>query len=134
MAREITKKTAPKKTVETAPKETKKVAKVKKPAPDTFYVISTGGKQYKVASGDVLKIEKIKDLKKGDSIVFDQVLFSFDGSNAEIGTPTVSGMKVTGEVIEEGRAKKVTVIKYKQKSRYFKERGHRQPYLKVRIS
>lgn len=133
MATEITKKTTPKKAVKAVPKETKKVIKAKKPAPDIFHVISTGGKQYKVASGDVLKIEKIKDLKKGDPIVFDQVLFSFDGSNAKIGTPTISGAKVSAEVIEEGRGKKITVIKYKQKSRYFKERGHRQPYLKIKI-
>lgn len=99
-----------------------------------FAVISTGGKQYKVAEGDVLKVEKISDtLKVGDAVVFDQVLLVDDGSSTKIGTPTVSGAKVEAVLKEAGRAKKVIVIKYKQKSRYFKKNGHRQPYSKVEI-
>jgi large subunit ribosomal protein L21 len=99
-----------------------------------FAVISTGGKQYKVAEGDVLNVEKISDtLKVGDKVVFDQVLLTDDGSTTKIGTPTVSGAKVEAVLQEAGRAKKVIVIKYKQKSRYFKKNGHRQPYSKVEI-
>jgi large subunit ribosomal protein L21 len=99
-----------------------------------FAVISTGGKQYKVAEGDVLKVEKISDtIKVGDKIVFDQVLLTDDGSATKIGTPTVSGAKVEAVLTEIGRNKKVIVIKYKQKSRYFKKNGHRQPFSKVEI-
>lgn len=99
-----------------------------------FAVISTGGKQYKVAEGDVLKVEKISDaLKAGDTVVFDQVLLVDDGSTTKIGTPTVAGAKVEAVLKEIGRNQKITVIKYKQKSRYFKKNGHRQPYFKVEI-
>jgi large subunit ribosomal protein L21 len=99
-----------------------------------FAVISTGGKQYKVAEGDVVKVEKISDtLKVGDKVVFDQVLLVDDGATTKIGTPTVSGAKVEATLKSIGRAQKVTVIKYKQKSRYFKKNGHRQPYSQVEI-
>ena len=99
-----------------------------------FAVINTGGKQYKVAQGDVLKVEKISDtIKVGDKVVFDQVLLVDDGATTKIGKPTVSGAKVEAEVTEIGRGKKVIIIKYKQKSRYFKKNGHRQPFTKVEI-
>lgn len=102
-------------------------------ASDAFAVIMTGGKQYKVSEGDVVSIEKLSDKKAGDSITFDQVLLTDSGSDTKVGAPTVSGAKVTGVVEEEGRAKKVIVIRYKQKSRYFKKNGHRQPFMKVKI-
>jgi large subunit ribosomal protein L21 len=99
-----------------------------------FAVIQTGGKQYKVSSGDVVTIEKITgDFKKGDTITFNEVLLTSDGADATIGTPFVKNAKVTGTLEAEGRAQKVTVIKYKQKSRYFKKNGHRQPYFKIKI-
>ena len=99
-----------------------------------FAVIHTGGKQYKVAEGDVLNVEKISDtIKVGDKVVFDQVLLIDDGKTTKIGTPTVAGAKVEAVFKEAGRAKKVIVIKYKQKSRYFKKNGHRQPFSKVEI-
>jgi len=99
-----------------------------------FAVIMTGGKQYQVFAGEYLKVEKISDnLKAGDKIFFDKVLLTDDGSKTVVGSPTISGAKVSAEVMEVGRADKVTVIKYKQKSRYFKKRGHRQPYTKVMI-
>lgn len=99
-----------------------------------FAVINTGGKQYKVAEGDVLKVEKISDtIKVGDKVVFDQVLLIDDGVTTKLGTPTIAGAKVEATLTEIGRAKKVIVIKYKQKSRYFKKNGHRQPYSKVEI-
>jgi large subunit ribosomal protein L21 len=97
-------------------------------------VIKTGGKQYLVASGDIVTIEKIKgDYKIGDKVVFDEVLLSSDDKNTEIGTPTVADQKITGEIVDIGKADTVTVIKYKAKSRYFKKRGHRQPYFKLKI-
>ena len=99
-----------------------------------FAVIKTGGKQYKVAVGDSLRIEKIiGEYKEGDKIVFDKVLLVDDGENTTIGTPYISGAEVKATIEEIGRAKKVTVIKYKQKSRYFKKNGHRQPFFKVKI-
>ena len=98
-------------------------------------IIETGGKQYLVAEGSVLKIEKIKGThKEGETLSFDNVLFTDDGAKIEVGTPYVKGAKVSAELIEEGHNPTVTVIKYRQKSRYFKKRGHRQPYLKVKIT
>jgi large subunit ribosomal protein L21 len=99
-----------------------------------FAIIFTGGKQYKVAKGDTVKIEKIKgDFKVGDKVTFDQVLLVEDGKDTTIGTPYISGAKVSATLAEIGRNKTVEVIKYKQKSRYFKKNGHRQPWFKVTI-
>jgi len=99
-----------------------------------FAVIATGGKQYKVSPGDTITIEKLPgDLAEGAPVTFEEVLLTDDGQKTIVGTPTVSGAAVTGTVVQAGRAKKITVIKYKQKSRYFKKRGHRQPFLKVKI-
>ena len=99
-----------------------------------FVVIQTGGKQYKVSKGDTLKIEKIKgDFKVGDKIIFDKVLLSEDGKDTVIGQPFIAGAKVESTLAEIGRNKTVEVIKYKQKSRYFKKNGHRQPWFKVKV-
>lgn len=97
-------------------------------------VIKTGGKQYVVSKGDSISIEKLPgDLKKGDPVSFDQVLLVDDGSDTTIGAPTIKGASVSGTVASVGRAKKLEVVKYKPKSRYFKRKGHRQPVLKVTI-
>ncbi|MEK7575093.1 MAG: 50S ribosomal protein L21 [Patescibacteria group bacterium] len=99
-----------------------------------FAVIQTGGKQYKVSVGDVLKIEKITgDLKVGDKLTFDKVLLVDNGKDTTIGTPYISGASVTGTLTEIGRDATIDVIKYKQKSRYFKKNGHRQPHFMVKI-
>ncbi len=99
-----------------------------------FAVIHTGGKQYKVSKGDVVKIEKIKgDFKVGDKIVFDKVMLVENGADTTIGTPYITKASVEGTLSEVGRNKTVEVIKYKQKSRYFKKNGHRQPWFKVTI-
>lgn len=104
-----------------------------------FAVIKTGGKQYVVAPGDVVTIEKLgsrsrtEDLKKGDAVTFSEVLLVDNGKDTTIGAPTISGAEVTGTVETVGRAKKIEVVKYKAKSRYLKRRGHRQPYIKVKI-
>jgi large subunit ribosomal protein L21 len=99
-----------------------------------FAIIFTGGKQYKVAKGDTVKIEKIKgDFKVGDKLSFDQVLLVEDGKTTDIGTPYISGAVVSGTLAEIGRNKTVEVVKYKQKSRYYKKNGHRQPWFKVTI-
>lgn len=107
----------------------------KKADSGTFAVIKTGGKQYRVAVGDSIKIEKMKgEYKKGDKVSFDQVLLIDDGKETKIGTPMLSGAVVEGEIALIGRAQKVVVLKYKQKSRYTKKNGHRQPYFKVTIT
>ena len=98
-------------------------------------IIETGGKQYVVTQDTVLSVEKLKDAKNaGDKITFDKVLLTDDGASTTVGAPYIAGAKVTGELIENGRAQKINVIRYRQKSRYFKKRGHRQPYAKVRIT
>lgn len=99
-----------------------------------FAVIKTGGKQYVVAKGDVVTIEKLPEqVKKGNSVTFSDILLVDNGKDTTIGTPTISGASVTGTVETVGRAKKIDVVKYKAKSRYLKRRGHRQPYVKVKI-
>lgn len=100
----------------------------------SFAVIMTGGKQYKVSEGEYLNIEKlVGDAKIGDKIVFDKVLLLDDGTETKVGVPTIFGATVEGKLLAEGKAKKVEVLKYLQKSRYLKVRGHRQPYSKVEI-
>jgi len=100
-----------------------------------FAVIHTGGKQYKVSVGDSIKIEKLKgDFTAGDKVVFDKVLLVDNGSDTSIGSPYIDGAKVEAIFEKSGRAPKVTVIRYKQKSRYFKKNGHKQPYVQVKIS
>lgn len=100
-----------------------------------FAIIATGGKQYLVEEGATVKIEKIKgDHKVGDAVTFADVLIVDNGSDTTIGDPYIKGAKVTGEIKKISRAKKVTVIKYKAKSNYFKKRGHRQPYFEVKIT
>lgn len=100
-----------------------------------FAVIQTGGKQYKVEKGTVVSIEKlVGKYEKGDKVSFDKVLLVDNGSDTTIGTPYISGAKVDGEITEIGRGSKVLVMKYKQKSRYLRRNGHRQPYFKVKIT
>ena len=99
-----------------------------------FAVIQTGGKQYKVSTGQVIKVEKLAgEYKEGDKVVFDKVLLVDNGSDTTIGTPFIEKAKVTGIITKIGVLPKVTVIKYKQKSRYFKKNGHKQPYFQVKI-
>ena len=96
-----------------------------------YAIIATGGKQYKVAEGDVIRVEKLGAQK--DSVVsFDQVL-AVNNGELKIGNPTVAGATVSATVIEEGRGKKVIVYKYKRKTGYHKKNGHRQAYTKVKI-
>jgi large subunit ribosomal protein L21 len=100
-----------------------------------FAVIETGGKQYKVAVGDVLKIEKLPgDFNAGDKIIFDKVLLVDNGKDTTIGTPYITGAKVESLFQKAGRGKTVKVVKYKAKSRYLKKNGHRQPFVEVKIS
>jgi len=99
-----------------------------------FAVIETGGKQYLVKAGDVLKVEKLT-VEVGKEVVFDKVLLvgNEDGSNVKIGTPYLSGVTIAATVEEQGRAKKIRVVKYKRKVRYRRVKGHRQAQTKVTI-
>lgn len=131
----MSKETQVKKT-ENKPKKTPVKAKTSSPKEGWFAVFATGGKQYKVSNGDTIKVEKMKgDHKVGDTLVFNEVLLFDDGKgNTTIGTPTIDGSKVEGTLINIGRNAKITTIKYKQKSRYFKKYGHKQPYFQIKIS
>lgn len=99
----------------------------------SFAIIKTGGKQYKVAAHDVLKIEKLPQVKAGDQIVFDQVLLTSSGDKTVIGKSLVGGAKVIAKLVREGRAKKITIVKFKNKTRIRNKRGHRQPFTEVKI-
>lgn len=96
-----------------------------------YAIIATGGKQYKVEEGDVIKVEKL-GMEAGETVTFDQVLVVSDGET-KVGTPTVAGASVTATVVAEGKAKKVIVYRYKRKTGYHKKNGHRQPFTQVKI-
>jgi large subunit ribosomal protein L21 len=95
-------------------------------------IILTGGKQYRVAEGDVLFVEKL-DAEAGDTVTFDQVLAVVDGELANFGAPLLSGASVTAKVEKNGKGKKIRVYKMKPKKGYRRTQGHRQPYTKVTI-
>lgn len=122
-------------------KKTKKTTTKKESASSSkaenqeFAVIETGGKQYTVSVGDSLSVEKLDgDFTEGDTIVFDKVLMVDNGSDTTIGTPYIEGASVEASFLKEAKGKKVEVIKYKAKSRYFKRRGHRQIHTDVIIT
>jgi large subunit ribosomal protein L21 len=99
-----------------------------------FAVIKTGGKQYKVKEGEILKIEKVAG-NAGDKLDFEVLLLSDeDGKDIKVGKPLVSGAKVSAEILEQGRAKKVNIIKYKPKVRYRRKNGHRQMFTEVKVT
>lgn len=97
-----------------------------------FAIIETGGKQYRVAPEQKLKIEKV-EVAAGASFSFDKVLLIADGENVKIGTPYIVGGNVAAKIVREGRADKEIVFKYHSKTRYKKKRGHRQPFTEVEI-
>ena len=96
-------------------------------------VIVTGGKQYTVAEGDVVFVEKL-GAEAETTVKFDQVLAVLDGENTKIGAPVVEGAAVEAKVVKNGKGKKITVLKYKAKKNEKKKIGHRQPYTKVEIT
>ena len=95
-------------------------------------IIVTGGKQYAVAEGDVVYIEKL-DQEAGDAVVFDQVLAIVDGENTTFGSPVVAGASVEAKIVKNGKGRKIRIFKYNPKKGYRKRQGHRQPYTKVEI-
>ena len=95
-------------------------------------IIETGGKQYKVAEGDTLFIEKLP-VEAGENVTFDKVLALLDGDKATFGAPVVEGAKVSASVVKNGKGKKIRIFKYNPKKGYRRRQGHRQPYTKVAI-
>ena len=95
-------------------------------------VIETGGKQYRVAEGDVIYVEKL-DLDAGSTVKFDRVLAVIDEAGSVFGAPVIEGAVVTGNVVKNGKGKKIRVYKMKPKKGYQRLQGHRQPYTKVQI-
>ena len=96
-----------------------------------YAIIATGGKQYKVAEGDIITIEKL-GVEAGETVTFDQVLAVNDGKLV-VGDPIVANATVTASVVKEGKGRKVIVYKYKRKTGYHKKNGHRQSYTQVKI-
>ena len=96
-------------------------------------IIVTGGKQYRVAEGDVIFVEKL-DVEAGETVKFDQVLAVIDEESSVFGTPVVEGAVVTGNVVKNGKGKKIRVYKMKPKKNYRRTQGHRQPFTKVTIN
>ncbi len=110
-----------------------------------FAVIKTGGKQYIVSPGDKIKVEKLDPIgkpsasngaskKENSEVIFDEVLLLEKNNKLEIGTPFISGAKVTAKVLSHGKRDKIIVFKYKSKKRYSRKIGHRQPYTEVEIT
>lgn len=97
-----------------------------------YAIIKTGGKQYKVAKGDSVYVEKL-DAEAGKEVTFDQVILVADGSKVKIGNPLVKDAKVTAKVEKQGKEKKVVTFKYKPKKHSHTKYGHRQPYTKVTV-
>jgi large subunit ribosomal protein L21 len=95
-------------------------------------VIATGGKQYRLTTGDVIKVEKLSG-EAGDQVVFDQVLMVNEGENSRVGTPLVEGAKVLATILEQGKGQKLIVFKYKKRKMYRRKTGHRQQLTQVRV-
>ena len=98
-----------------------------------YAVIKTGGKQYRVSEGSVLRVEKL-DGAAGDKIEFDSVLLVGEGEDVKVGTPFVKGSKVEATVQSQGRSRKVEVIKFKRRKNYKRTQGHRQAYTEIRVT
>jgi len=97
-----------------------------------YAVVNTGGKQYKVQQGEVLRVEKIPG-DVGSPVTFDRVLMFSDGENVSVGQPVLENVAVEGHIVEQGKAKKIIVFKYKKRKRYRRKQGHRQEFTAVQI-
>lgn len=98
-----------------------------------YAVVQTGGKQYKVSEGEFLKVEKLP-AEVGEKLVLDQVLMlKDDDGNAKVGDPLVTGARITVEIVEQGRDKKIVIFKYKKRKNCRKKQGHRQAYSKIKV-
>jgi len=99
-----------------------------------YVIFQAGGHQYKVSVGDELVIDRVNDKKRNDRIIFDRVLFLFQDGESHIGKPYVANAKVEVEVVEQARAPKIIVFKYKRRKTYKVTRGHKQPITKIRVA
>jgi large subunit ribosomal protein L21 len=97
-----------------------------------YAVLNSGGKQYKVQQGEVLRVEKISG-DVGSPVIFDRILMFADGDNVSIGQPVLDGVSVEGHIVEQGKAKKIIVFKYKRRKRFRRKNGHRQEFTAVQI-
>ncbi len=97
-----------------------------------YAVVASGGKQYKVKKGEILKVEKMPG-EIGSSVSFDKVMMLADDDNVNIGTPLLTDVEVIGHIVEQGKAKKIIVFKYKRRKRYRRKQGHRQQYTAIQI-
>ncbi len=97
-----------------------------------YAVIISGGKQYKVRQGEILRVEKISG-QVGEEITFDKVLMFSDGENIKVGQPELADAAVRGHIVEQGKARKIIVFKYKRRKRFRKTQGHRQRYTAIKI-
>jgi len=98
-----------------------------------YAIIATGGKQYRVQKGDQIRVEKLAG-DPGEKVEFNQVLLLADGDDVSIGAPYLDGSKVTGEVEQQDRAKKIDIIKFKRRKHHMKRMGHRQSFTQVKIT
>lgn len=98
-----------------------------------YAVIESGGKQHRVEEGEVLKLEKL-EIATGENVKFDKILMVGEGESVKVGTPYVKGSEVTAEVLQQGRAKKVQIIKFNRRKHSRKQQGHRQWFTEVKIT
>ncbi|MGD9597596.1 MAG: 50S ribosomal protein L21 [Steroidobacteraceae bacterium] len=98
-----------------------------------YAVIATGGKQYRVEKGQVLRIEKL-DAEPGESVTFDQVLLVGNGGDVKVGAPLLAGAKVTGTVERHGKGDKVSIVKFRRRKHYLRMKNHRQPFTEVKVT
>jgi large subunit ribosomal protein L21 len=98
-----------------------------------FAVIHTGGKQYRVSEGSVLRVEKLT-ADAGSTVDFDQVLLVGAGADVRVGKPFLSGAKVTATVQSHGQGDKVRIVKFRRRKHYLRQKGHRQPYTEVKVT
>jgi large subunit ribosomal protein L21 len=98
-----------------------------------YAIVQSGGKQYRVAAGDKLRLEKLS-VEQGDTFDFDRVLLLSNDGEVKVGRPYVEGVKVSAEVVGHGRGKKVEILKFKRRKHHMKRMGHRQAYTEVKIT
>ena len=98
-----------------------------------YAIIETGGKQYRVAEGQVLKLEKLA-VEAGNAVDFDRVLAIGDGEALTVGAPLIAGAKVTAEVVKHGRADKIRILKFRRRKHYMRRQGHRQYFTQVKVT
>jgi len=99
----------------------------------SYAIIRTGGKQFRVSPGDVVRVPTLADKNEGDKVEFDEVLVSGDDGGVRIGAPTIAGARVTATVVKNGRGPKIIVFKFKRRKHYKRTKGHRQGFTAIKI-